>query len=48
MEHKRFTNTDIGISGVVPAGWVQAQPGVWLPSPREAKWNLNMRSKPTP
>lgn len=30
MQHKRFTNTDIGISGVVPDGWVEAQPGVWL------------------
>jgi len=30
MEHKRFTDTDMGISGVVPDGWVQAQPGVWL------------------
>ena len=30
MKHKRFTNTDIGISGVEPNGWVQAQPGVWL------------------
>jgi hypothetical protein len=23
MEHKRFTDQDIGISGVVPDGWVQ-------------------------
>jgi SagB-type dehydrogenase family enzyme len=30
MEHKRFTNTDIGISGVAPDGWVEAQPGVWV------------------
>jgi SagB-type dehydrogenase family enzyme len=30
MEHKRFTNQDIGISGVVPDGWVEAEPGVWL------------------
>jgi hypothetical protein len=30
MKHKRFTDKDIGISGVVPDGWVQAQPGVWL------------------
>ncbi len=30
MEHKRFTNTDLGTSGVVPDGWVEAQPGVWL------------------
>jgi hypothetical protein len=30
MERKRFTNTDIGISGVVPDGWVEDQPGVWL------------------
>ena len=30
MEHKRFTDKDIGISGFVPDGWVQAEPGVWL------------------
>jgi SagB-type dehydrogenase family enzyme len=30
MKHKRFTNKDIGISGVVPDGWVQAHPGVWV------------------
>jgi hypothetical protein len=36
MEHKRFTNTDIGIRGVVPDGWLQAQPGVWLRHASEA------------
>jgi len=30
MKHKRFTNRDIGVSGVVPDGWVQAEPGVWV------------------
>jgi hypothetical protein len=30
MKHKRFTNQEIGISGVVPDGWVEAQPGIWL------------------
>lgn len=30
MEHTQFTNTDIGISGVAPGGWIEAQPGVWL------------------
>jgi len=30
MEYKRFTNQDIGISGVVPDGWVEAEPGIWL------------------
>ena len=30
MEFIRFTNEDSGISGVVPAGWVEAEPGVWL------------------
>jgi SagB-type dehydrogenase family enzyme len=30
MEHKRFTNTDMGISGIVPDGWVEAQPGIWV------------------
>jgi SagB-type dehydrogenase family enzyme len=30
MKHKRFTHADIGISGVAPDGWVEAQPGVWL------------------
>ena len=30
MKHEQFTNTDIGISGVVPDGWVEAQPGVWV------------------
>jgi SagB-type dehydrogenase family enzyme len=36
MEHKRFTNTDLGIRGVVPSGWVQAQPGIWLRRASEA------------
>src|SRR5512147_1918522 len=30
MKHIRFTKEDIGISGVVPEGWVEVQPGVWL------------------
>jgi SagB-type dehydrogenase family enzyme len=30
MKHKRFTHADIGISGVAPDGWVEAQPGIWL------------------
>jgi SagB-type dehydrogenase family enzyme len=30
MEQKRFTNQDIGISGVMPDGWVEAEPCVWL------------------
>jgi hypothetical protein len=30
MEHKRFTHTDLAISGVAPDGWVEAQPGIWL------------------
>jgi SagB-type dehydrogenase family enzyme len=30
IKHKRFTNADLGISGIAPDGWVQAQPGVWL------------------
>jgi SagB-type dehydrogenase family enzyme len=30
MQHKRFTHTDIGISGIAPDGWVEAQPGIWL------------------
>ena len=30
MKHKQFANKDIGVSGIVPDGWVQAQPGVWL------------------
>ena len=30
MEHKPFTNQDIGINGVVPNGWVEAEPSVWL------------------
>ena len=29
MKHKRFTDKDIGISGVVPAGWGQVDPGIW-------------------
>jgi SagB-type dehydrogenase family enzyme len=30
MKHQRFTDTDLGISGVAPEGWIQAQPGIWL------------------
>jgi SagB-type dehydrogenase family enzyme len=30
MKRNPFTNQDICISGVVPDGWVQAQPGLWL------------------
>ena len=30
MEYKQFTNPDTGIRGVVPDGWVEAEPGVWL------------------
>jgi SagB-type dehydrogenase family enzyme len=36
MKHKRFTSTDIGISGIAPEGWVEAQPGVWLRRTSEA------------
>jgi len=36
MEHKRFTNTDLGIRGVAPDGWVEAQPGIWLRRASEA------------
>jgi SagB-type dehydrogenase family enzyme len=36
MKHKRFTNADIGISGVAPEGWVEAQPSVWLRRASEA------------
>jgi SagB-type dehydrogenase family enzyme len=30
MEHKQFTNADLGISGIAPDGWMEAQPGVWV------------------
>ncbi len=30
MEYERFTNQDIGISGIVPDGWMEAEPGVWI------------------
>jgi len=36
MKHRRFTNTDLGISGVAPDGWVEAQPGIWLRRASEA------------
>jgi hypothetical protein len=30
MKRNTFSNQELGISGVVPDGWVQAQPGLWL------------------
>jgi SagB-type dehydrogenase family enzyme len=30
MEHKPFANTDLGISGIAPEDWAEAQPGIWL------------------
>jgi SagB-type dehydrogenase family enzyme len=36
MNPKRFTNPDMGISGVAPEGWTQAHPGIWLRRASEA------------